>query len=117
MAALEREGFLRRYARAGDGAPDGEGAFVDCSLWHADALAATGEPGRAWDAFESGCCRSATTSACRPSRGTRSPAANWATLPTRSATSPWSRPPSPFGHDARSRGADTAVSSTIPVSR
>lgn len=115
MAALEHEGFLRRYARAGDGAPDGEGAFVDCSLWHADALAATGEPGRAWDAFE-------RVLSVRDDVGL--PAEPWdpvagrqlGDVPTRSATSPWSRPPSSFGHDARSRGADTAVSSTIPVS-
>ncbi|OSZ56347.1 hypothetical protein OQI_33470 [Streptomyces pharetrae CZA14] len=33
---LERVGFLCRHARAGGGVPDGEGAFVACSLWYAD---------------------------------------------------------------------------------
>ncbi|MFE6282185.1 glycoside hydrolase family 15 protein [Streptomyces sp. NPDC057877] len=47
MARLGHGGFLRRYT------PDGsDGTFVACSLWYADALAATGHPGEAREAFE-----------------------------------------------------------------
>lgn len=54
-AALDEGGFLHRYT-AGDGARDGtagrEGTFVSCSLWFADALAATGRLHEARDVFE-----------------------------------------------------------------
>ncbi|MEV8319815.1 glycoside hydrolase family 15 protein [Streptomyces sp. NPDC059900] len=58
MKALDRHGFVRRYAddsRATpgvDGMRGSEGTFVACSLWYADALAATGHPGPAREAFE-----------------------------------------------------------------
>jgi GH15 family glucan-1,4-alpha-glucosidase len=60
MRGLEQGGFLRRYAPDGDrdhvhavdGVPGGEGAFVSCSLWYADALAATGHPEQAREVFE-----------------------------------------------------------------
>ncbi|MFD0318563.1 glycoside hydrolase family 15 protein [Streptomyces flavalbus] len=47
MARLRHGGFLRRYT------PDGsEGASVACSLWYADALAATGHRAAARETFE-----------------------------------------------------------------
>ncbi|MFJ9665084.1 glycoside hydrolase family 15 protein [Streptomyces sp. NPDC101219] len=58
MRQLDCEGFLRRYDPAGgdvhdvDGLPGREGTFVACSLWYADALAATGDRARAREVFE-----------------------------------------------------------------
>jgi GH15 family glucan-1,4-alpha-glucosidase len=55
MRGLGHGGFLRRYAPDGpgaDGMPGREGAFVACSLWFADALAAVGHPQQAQEAFE-----------------------------------------------------------------
>ncbi|SOR77545.1 Trehalase [Streptomyces chartreusis NRRL 3882] len=58
IGGLRRGGFVRRYAPGGAGAghPDGidgdEGTFVSCSLWYADALAATGHRQEAREAFE-----------------------------------------------------------------
>ncbi|MGW7055949.1 glycoside hydrolase family 15 protein [Streptomyces sp. NPDC054887] len=61
MRALEHEGFIRRYAQGGgdehsvhavDGMVGSEGTFVACSLWYADALAATGHLAQAQDTFE-----------------------------------------------------------------
>ncbi|MFI6415590.1 glycoside hydrolase family 15 protein [Streptomyces sp. NPDC050585] len=60
VRALDDEGFVRRYAAADDGAGphpvDGlrgaEGAYLACSLWYADALAATGRTAMARDVFE-----------------------------------------------------------------
>ncbi|MGW3990975.1 glycoside hydrolase family 15 protein [Streptomyces sp. NPDC004830] len=56
-SGLGHEGFLRRYGTgAHGGSPgrraDAEGAFVSCTLWYAEALAATGERGRAREVFE-----------------------------------------------------------------
>ncbi|MEU2388838.1 glycoside hydrolase family 15 protein [Streptomyces sp. NPDC012461] len=51
MERLRHGGFVRRYTPDGDG-DDAEGAFVSCSLWYADALAATGRTGEAREAFE-----------------------------------------------------------------
>jgi GH15 family glucan-1,4-alpha-glucosidase len=58
IRSLEDHGFLRRYAYVRDGVHgvDGlhgpEGTFVACSLWFADALAATGRPQEACETFE-----------------------------------------------------------------
>ncbi|MFJ7962629.1 glycoside hydrolase family 15 protein [Streptomyces sp. NPDC096324] len=58
MRELTDGGFVRRYAPNGrgvhgvDGMPGSEGAFVACSLWYADALAATGHRGEATEVFE-----------------------------------------------------------------
>ena len=52
MRRLQHGGFLRRYAKNGDGVHGSEGAFVSCSLWYADALAATGHAEQAREAFE-----------------------------------------------------------------
>ncbi|MFE2530674.1 glycoside hydrolase family 15 protein [Streptomyces sp. NPDC059371] len=58
MRELTDGGFVRRYAPNGrgvhgvDGMPGGEGAFVACSLWYADALAATGQREEATEVFE-----------------------------------------------------------------
>ncbi|MCD9877847.1 glycoside hydrolase family 15 protein [Streptomyces guryensis] len=58
MRRLQLGGFVRRYAPDGDGGQgvDGvygsEGAFVSCSLWYAEALAATGDFEQAQDLFE-----------------------------------------------------------------
>ncbi|MET9894495.1 glycoside hydrolase family 15 protein [Streptomyces sp. NPDC006465] len=58
MRELTHGGFVRRYAHNGrgvhrvDGLHGSEGAFVACSLWYADALAATGHRAEAREAFE-----------------------------------------------------------------
>ncbi|WP_078885100.1 glycoside hydrolase family 15 protein [Streptomyces sp. NRRL S-146] len=56
MRRLGHGGFMRRYGQgrrgASDGLPGHEGTFVSCSLWYADALAATGRPQEAREAFE-----------------------------------------------------------------
>ncbi|WP_306338075.1 glycoside hydrolase family 15 protein [Streptomyces sp. KL118A] len=58
MRALDHHGFLRRYAQGGpgphrvDGMRGAEGTVVACSLWYADALAATGRLAEAREAFE-----------------------------------------------------------------
>ncbi|MFE9444705.1 glycoside hydrolase family 15 protein [Streptomyces sp. NPDC006602] len=58
MRELDHGGFVRRYAPNGrgvhsvDGMHGPEGAYVACSLWYADALAATGHAEQAREAFE-----------------------------------------------------------------
>lgn len=58
LRGLRNGGFVRRYgqgrpgAAGGDGMDGREGTFVSCSLWYADALAATGHPKQAREAFE-----------------------------------------------------------------
>ncbi|MFD3579755.1 glycoside hydrolase family 15 protein [Streptomyces sp. NPDC058644] len=58
MRALDHHGFVRRYAHEGpgrhgvDGMRGSEGTFVACSLWYADALAATGDLRQARETFE-----------------------------------------------------------------
>ncbi|MFF5896825.1 glycoside hydrolase family 15 protein [Streptomyces argenteolus] len=58
MRALDQDGFLYRYRHTGPGADRVDGMqgsecpFVACSLWYADALAATGDPGEAQQVFE-----------------------------------------------------------------
>jgi len=58
MGGLDDAGFLHRYAPGGagthgvDGMHGREGAFVACTLWYADALAATGRTAQAREAFE-----------------------------------------------------------------
>ncbi|NEB76306.1 glycoside hydrolase family 15 protein [Streptomyces sp. SID14478] len=52
---LARDGFVRRYSTddsAVDGLPGGEGAFLVCSFWLADALHMTGRTQEARDLFE-----------------------------------------------------------------
>ncbi|MGC5036243.1 glycoside hydrolase family 15 protein [Streptomyces sp. DT190] len=55
LARLGHGGFLRRYDGDGPGPdrPGGtDGAFVSCSLWYADALAATGRRQQARETFD-----------------------------------------------------------------
>jgi GH15 family glucan-1,4-alpha-glucosidase len=58
IAAIEREllvdGFVLRYdtGRTSDGLPPGEGAFLACSFWLADAYMLTGRPDDARRLFE-----------------------------------------------------------------
>ena len=54
-AELEHDGFVRRYSAERtpvDGLPGGEGAFLVCSFWLADALHMTGRTKEARDLFE-----------------------------------------------------------------
>ncbi|MER5866314.1 glycoside hydrolase family 15 protein [Kitasatospora sp. NPDC002040] len=53
-AELDHGGFVRRYRTAPgtDGLPGSEGAFLACSFWLADALAATGRRTEARELFE-----------------------------------------------------------------
>ncbi|MET9592905.1 glycoside hydrolase family 15 protein [Streptomyces sp. NPDC006516] len=58
MRALDQDGFLYRYRLTGpgvdrvDGMPGSECPFVACSLWYADALAATGDLDEAQNVFD-----------------------------------------------------------------
>lgn len=59
MERLDEHGFLRRYGDVRDGGTHDlddlggtEGAFVACTFWYADALAATGRPDKARTVFE-----------------------------------------------------------------
>ncbi|MGW0815007.1 glycoside hydrolase family 15 protein [Streptomyces viridiviolaceus] len=52
---LTRDGLVRRYSTEGtpvDGLPGGEGTFLVCSFWYADALHATGRTKEARQLFE-----------------------------------------------------------------
>ncbi|MEV5452781.1 glycoside hydrolase family 15 protein [Streptomyces sp. NPDC052535] len=54
-AELTRDGLVRRYSTEGrrvDGLPGGEGTFLVCSFWYADALHATGRTKEARELFE-----------------------------------------------------------------
>lgn len=54
-AELARDGLVRRYSTEGpqvDGLPGGEGTFLVCSFWYADALHAVGRAKEARDLFE-----------------------------------------------------------------
>ncbi|MGV9498469.1 glycoside hydrolase family 15 protein [Streptomyces sp. NPDC003642] len=56
LRRLGHKGFFRRYEQGGaigvDGLEGRESTFVSCSLWYAHALAATGHPRQAREAFE-----------------------------------------------------------------
>nr|WBO81605.1 glycoside hydrolase family 15 protein [Streptomyces sp. SBE_14.2] len=58
LRRLDHGGFVHRYGPRGrgvhevDGMPGTEGTFVACTLWYADALAATGHRAQAREVFE-----------------------------------------------------------------
>ncbi len=58
LRRLDHGGFVHRYGprehgvREVDGIPGSEGTFVACTLWYADALAATGHRAQAREVFE-----------------------------------------------------------------
>jgi GH15 family glucan-1,4-alpha-glucosidase len=56
IAAIEREltkdGLVLRYSEADDGLPSGEGTFIVCSFWYADALILSGRRRDAEAVFE-----------------------------------------------------------------
>ncbi|WP_369194793.1 glycoside hydrolase family 15 protein [Streptomyces djakartensis] len=55
LGALGHEGFLRRYDTDGSSPgrqAEAESAFISCTLWYADALAATGHRQQAREVFE-----------------------------------------------------------------
>lgn len=94
IAAIQREltedGLVKRYDTGGsdDGLSGGEGLFLACSFWLVDALPLAGQDAEATALFER-LLTCATTSVCSARSGTSPPNANSATLPRRSATSPW----------------------------
>ena len=49
---LDDGGLLRRYDSAVDGLPQGEGCFLPCSFWLADALALAGRPRQSRDLYD-----------------------------------------------------------------
>ena len=88
-ASWSRDGFVLRYPtdEADDGLPPGEGAFLPCSFWLADALALAGPARRGAGALRPAARPGATTSGCSPRSTTRRPAGWSATSRRRSRTS------------------------------
>ena len=84
VAAIERElqrgDFIFRYAEADDfGVP--KNAFLVCTFWYVDALAALGRHGRGARSSSSACSRAATATACSPSTSIRARGELWGNFP------------------------------------
>ena len=87
-----RDGFVLRYDTAAtkDGLPPGEGAFLACSFWLADAYVLLGRRDDARKLFERLLSLRNDRRACCRKNMTPVPSGCWAIFRRRSPISPWS---------------------------